>query len=151
MSLKKQNKCISCFECKTRVFRNEKELKIWCLEKEAFCRKNWIHTVQQKGRITLYWCTQLPRKPKMIFRTCDPPFIKNCIKNTLEIEMIKARKCDIWQVKSIMKGKTIHYGAPKQRRKALQIAQDLTTNPICQVVVEHYQTSKRIYDSEKVK
>ena len=149
MSVSKLNKCAACFECKSRVFKGEEELKTWCAKKKVHCRSNWIVTIQRQGQVVLYWCAQLSNKPKMVFRMCDPSFIKNCTKKVAEIETIQLRKCDIWQVKSIIREKTIYNGPPKQRRKAIQAAKDLTNNSFYQIIVEHYRTFFRIYDSNK--
>lgn len=143
------NKCLSCFNCKSRIFKSEIELKRWCNSQETLCRTDWIRNLQRKKQIRLYWCLLLPNKPRMIFRARDPYFIENCSEKVTEIEVKQSQKYDIWQVKYIMGDEIIYIGQPTRRSKAMGTAADLTRNIHHQIVVEHHKTSVRIYDNRK--
>lgn len=132
----------------SRVFKDEKELRLWCLEKETHCRIHWIRTLYQQKQVTLYWCILLRHKPKMILRKCDKPFIENCVERAGP-EVTQLRECDVWQVKTIIKGKIVSNGSPKRRKEAIHFAQDLANSHFNQVIVEHSQTCLRIYDNRK--
>lgn len=73
----KNRMCLSCFHCKTRIFRDIEELFQWCIEREHHSRIVWHSAIGRYGKVQLYWCVKHPSNPR-ILRKCDKPFAKNC-------------------------------------------------------------------------
>jgi len=141
------NKCLSCWECITRVFRDEKILKDWCKSRVIHCRIEWVRKIEKEKEVRLYWCLRRITRPRMIIRTNDLPFISDCSIHIVETEIRSSEKYDIWQVKYITKSEIVYVGPPRKRNIVLQEAEGLTKVSPYQIVVDHYQTNLRIFDS----
>jgi hypothetical protein len=74
---KKNATCLSCFNCKTRVFRNLLDLEAWGMEKEYRIRGNWIRDIVKYKKLRLYWCSKGYRNPR-VFSNYNNPFNENC-------------------------------------------------------------------------
>lgn len=73
----KDRMCLSCFLCKTRIFRDLKELIKWCEARECHCSICWKRKLKSRGKVQLYWCSRKPNNPRL-FAVYDKPFIINC-------------------------------------------------------------------------
>jgi len=52
----KKLECLECLHCKTRVFRNEKDLRSWCGRKAIKPNMAWINEITDFGWLRLIWC-----------------------------------------------------------------------------------------------
>jgi len=141
------NKCLSCWECLTRTFRDEKTLRDWCEPRAIRCRIEWVRKIEKEKEVRLYWCLRRITRPRMVIRACDPPFVSDCSIHVVETEIRSSEKYDIWQVKYITESEIVHVGPPRRRNIALQEAEELAKVSPHQIVVDHSQTNLRIFDS----
>jgi hypothetical protein len=77
-SSSKNRLCLRCFNCRTRIFRDLKELVKWCYERELDLRVPWKKRFKKEGKLCIYWCVRLPLVRPRIYKEVDLPFKMNC-------------------------------------------------------------------------
>jgi len=82
----RQPVCAQCYNCRTRIFRNQDDLKNWCEENEIEPKLLWSHKIEESGFLRLFWCRLAKKwnpkgiiRPRLALPSCSSgSFIKNC-------------------------------------------------------------------------
>ena len=140
-----QCKCLSCYNCKTRVFRSLTTLRKWCKKRECFLRRSWKDKLHQNGEIQLFWCVRNLGKVRSVLRSGTDLFIPKCKER---VELIKFPR------KPIERKVWVTCYLPSQRKRpnttereikriALEIAERFSAKGY-PVWVHHYRDSNNI-------
>ena len=88
-------KCLNCFYCHTRTFRNLESLSAWCRKENLHIRINWIRKLLKQEELTLFWCTHdrnrvEKARPRMQLTPNSVPFLSIC-RNEKDILLAKPK------------------------------------------------------------